>query len=105
MSIARNIQLLAQDDHPATEPALVVGGKTSVVAGVLSVVLYFFPNIPSGVIQGILVVSAFALPLIGAYFTRGKVWSPDSVKMIIEEAVRRALEQAENNRPKPPTIL
>lgn len=87
-----------KDSAPSSEPTLVVGSVTTSVAGLLSLVLYFFPSIPSNVIQVLLVASAFILPLLTAVFTRGKVWSPDSVRTVVDEAVAAALEQAEKNR-------
>lgn len=99
MSVNRNMYLLSKDVNPATEPALTVGGGTATVAGVLSLALYFFPDIPNSVIQTLLVISAFGLPIITALFTRGKAWSPASVQEVVDEAVRRALEQANKAKP------
>lgn len=86
-----------QEPKLATEPAVSTGSITGTVAGVVAIALYFFPNIPPNVIQGILVVSAFLLPIITALFTRGQVWSPDSVKKIVDEAVKNALQNVKHD--------
>jgi hypothetical protein len=89
-----------EKEPKTTQPALAVGSTTATVAGVLTLVLYFFPNIPNTVIQSLLVISAFVLPLITALFTRNKVWSPASVQEVVDEAVRRALDAAGKSEPK-----
>jgi hypothetical protein len=70
----------------ATEPARAVGINYAAISTVLAGILYLLP-IPPEVIQAILVVAAFALPLIVSHRIRGKVWSPASVKLVMDQAV------------------
>jgi hypothetical protein len=94
MTSSRELMFALDENKQTSEPAVTVGTTTGTVAGLLAVVLYFFPDIPNGVIQALLVLVAFALPIISALFTRGKVWSPASVQAVVDEAVNRALEAA-----------
>jgi hypothetical protein len=78
--------------NPSTEPAVGVGVSTASVAGILSLIALFFPNLLTDKQSSmVLVVAAFALPLVTAFLTRGKVWSPSSVEQAIENAVEDAL--------------
>lgn len=73
------------------EPTLKTGTSTAGVAGVLSLVFFFFPELLSErQTTLILVLAAFVLPLVTALFTRGKVWSPASVQELINEATKEA---------------
>ncbi len=84
---------------PEKEPALKVGATTSTVAGILSLVALVIPGFISDKQSTIiLIISAFALPLITAIFTRGKVWSPASVQELIDHAVADALEEASKKK-------
>lgn len=106
-STRETYQLMGQlkNNNSSTQPALAIGATTSTVAGVLSLVLYFFPEIPSSTIQAILVISAFLLPIISAIATRGFVWSPASVQVVVDEAVKRALEATKKpDKEDPPFI-
>lgn len=88
------ISQVLNEENPSTEPAVKVGITVGTVAGLAGLALYFFPNIPEGVIQAGLVLAVFLLPIINGFLTRGKVWSPASVQSLVEEAVKQALEQA-----------
>lgn len=94
------LQAQLQDTKLTEEPALKVGFTVGSVAGLLSLITYFYPHIPDSVMQGILVASAFLLPIINAVFTRPRVWSPDSVQMVVDEAIKKALAEAEEQRNK-----
>lgn len=74
------------------EPALRVGIVTGTVAGVLSLITYFFPSLPEKQLEAIFAILIFALPIITAIFTRGKVWSPNSVQLVVTESVNNAIE-------------
>lgn len=85
-------ELIHQLDNPATsEPALKVGTLTASVAALGTLLLYFFPKLPESVLMAIIVLLAAILPVITAMITRGKVWSPASVKDVVEESVSRAV--------------
>lgn len=92
-ALGKNLLNELEDTPRLKEPAVAVGTIVGSVSGLLSVLLYFFPNIPDGTIKTITVIAAFLLPIVSAYFTRGKVWSPNSVKIVVDEAVAAALEQ------------
>lgn len=84
------------------EPALRTGLSIGTVAGILSLVNFFFPELLNDRQNTlILVFAAFMLPLVTAIFTRGKVWSPDTVEQIIEEATEEAIhiKEEKNKRP------
>jgi hypothetical protein len=86
---------------PSKEPALVVGSSTATVAGLISLIVFFAPDLlTQQQIVGISVAAAFVLPIITAVLTRRKVWSPDSVQKLVEEAIDSAIE-AKNQVPKP----
>jgi hypothetical protein len=93
-----NLLYQIKNAEPSVEPAVKVGITFGTVTGAAALVTYFFPDIPDSTIQGALVVAAFLLPIINAFLTRGRVWSPDSVQIVINEAVDRALEQANKNK-------
>lgn len=89
--LLRNFQ---SSNNTAEEPSLKVGSLTATVAGALSLITVFFPDLMSEkTITVILVVAAFVLPLITAIFTRGKVWSPASVQALVDAAVADATEK------------
>lgn len=76
------------------EPALKVGTATGTVAGILSILLVVAPDaLSEKQINVILVIGSFLIPLITAFFTRKKVWSPASVI----EAVDAAIEVTKKN--------
>lgn len=78
---------------PAKEPAIRTGSNVAAVAGLLSLITVLFPELLTDrEITIILVISAFVLPIVTALFTRGKVWSPASVKEVIEEATKEAAD-------------
>lgn len=95
-------ELISQFGYkPSKEPALVVGSSTATVAGLLSLIVYLAPDLlTQKQIVGIAVAVAFVLPIVTAVLTRRKVWSPDSVQKLVEEAVESAIE-AKNQLPKP----
>jgi hypothetical protein len=97
--------------EPSKEPALKVGTATGTVAGLVSLLLAFNPNlITEKQTLLILVVAAFLLPIITAISTRKFVWSPASVIAVLDEAVKQALEARQKDRvrtflDKPPVVL
>ena len=80
------------DREPTEEPAITTGGKSASVAGILSLILYMFPDISDNWLKAIIVLLAVGLPMITAFATRGNVWSPASVNVVVKEAVERAVE-------------
>jgi hypothetical protein len=84
-------KVYADLDPKEKEPALKVGGYTSSVAGILSVILALFPNVlTERQALVVLVIASIVLPLVTAAFTRGQVWSPASVKELLDEALEEA---------------
>lgn len=87
---------LNPSNYDSRNPALVVGGSVSSVAGILSLIAYFNPDLLSDkTVILILVLISFALPLLTAIFTRGFVWSPASVIEVVDEAVEKARDAAQ----------
>jgi hypothetical protein len=84
-----------------TEPAITVGTMTGTVAGLLTLIAFLFPHLMSPhTTQVLFVVATFALPIITAIFTRGRVWSPASVKEIIDEALKDVITTNEEGKAK-----
>lgn len=95
MSNPRELSLELEDSEKTTEPALKVGAITSVASGILSLVLLFAPNLLNETQLTVIgIISAFALPIITALFTRGRVWSPASVLEVVNISVQDALAAA-----------
>lgn len=87
------------NNNQATEPAVKVGTFTGTVAGLISLILYFAPNLLNDKQLGIIaIIGAFLLPFVTALFTRGKVWSPAAVKAVVDEAVAKALDEISNQK-------
>lgn len=82
-----------EKDGSSKEPARKVGISTAAVAGIGTLLLYFFPDIPDNVIQLILVALAFLLPIVTSLITRNFVWSPASVFQVVSESVKDTLKQ------------
>lgn len=79
--------------NPKREPALNTGIATgSYAAGLLGLLTFIFPNINQNYLIIVVIAVAFVLPIITAVFTRGKVWSPATVKDLIEESTKEAVE-------------
>jgi hypothetical protein len=69
------------------------------VAGLISLVMYLAPDLLTD--KQITVVSiaiAFVAPIVTALFTRGKVWTPASVQVVVAEAVKRAQDEMKRNQ-------
>lgn len=66
-------------EPPPSEPALTVGTITAAVTAVLALIVAFGLNLTAGQSAAILGVVAVIAPLVSAYVTRGKVYSPASV--------------------------
>lgn len=100
MSTDSKLLLVELDEtKPEKEPALKVGTATGTVAGLISLVLYFAPNLLSeSQMATLAIIGAFAIPVVTALFARGRVWSVASVKAVVEEAVAEALKTAEGLR-------
>lgn len=83
---------------PSAEPALKVGTAATSVAGILGLIAYFSPNLLTPrQTDLILVISAFVLPIVTAFFIRKRVWSPASVVEVVEEAIGKGLEEYKKN--------
>ncbi len=77
--------------NPDNEPAAKIGAANSTVAGILALVMFVFPGfVPDKYTNTILVIAAFTLPIITALLTRNYVWSPASVKKLIDAALKDA---------------
>lgn len=101
-----NLPNLSAD--PPKEPALATGTATGTIGGVISLALVLIPDLLTDrQITIILVIAAFALPIISGIFTRPRVFSPATVKNMIDNGLRNANDilnkQATSNpRPKSP---
>jgi hypothetical protein len=73
-------------NNGSTNPALTVGVSATAVAGVIVLILnQFFPNLVSDDIEKLIyAVAAILLPIVAAWITRSKVWSPASVQQIVD---------------------
>ncbi len=98
-----------QDNLNSKEPALATGATTGTVAGILAIIGYLFPGaIDERTYVIILIAGVFLSPIISAIFTRGKVWSPASVKQLLAETVeetRKAVTGIQKTKSAPPKIL
>lgn len=64
---------------PAGEPALAVGSVTAAVGAVLALLVAFGLDLTGEQTAAILGVTTVVAPLVSAWFTRSRVWSPRSV--------------------------
>lgn len=80
------------ENNKEAEPALKTGSIVATVAGVLSLVVFLFPDLlTERQISLILVLTSVAIPIITAIITRGKVWSPKSVQEAVDKVVVEVL--------------
>ena len=74
-----------------TEPVLSTAMLATVVPGVGLIIYTLFPNLVSQNVWDIIFyLIALFIPIVTALFTRGKVWSPASVKEILDNAIEAA---------------
>jgi hypothetical protein len=66
-------------DPTSSEPALAVGTVTAAAGAVLALLVAFGLNLTSAQTASILGVTTVAAPLVSAWFTRGRVYSPKTV--------------------------
>ncbi len=79
--------------EPAVNTGVLMGAFPLLVGGIR----ILWPNLVSDSNwELIFYVTALLLPVVTAFFIRGKVWSPASVKEVLEQAI----EAAENTRKK-----
>ena len=74
-----------------TEPVISTALFTSVVPAIGLIVYTLFPNLVTE--EGwnlIFYLIALFIPIVTALFTRGKVWSPASVKEVLNNAIEAA---------------
>lgn len=74
-----------------TEPALSTGMFVAVIPAIGLIVNSVFPNLLSD--DGwnlVFYLIALGAPIVTALFTRGKVWSPASVKEVLDNAIEAA---------------
>jgi hypothetical protein len=77
----------------ATEPALAVGATGTVAVSALYAIVHFLlPSIPDEVLNAAMVLVALIAPIVIGFITRSKVWSPNSVQLVVDEAVKEAIE-------------
>jgi len=79
-----SIKRLKSEESPATEPAVNVGIAVTSVASIVGIISYFLPGMSNDVVQIIAVIVVLLLPVITGLITRGRVWSPASVKTALE---------------------
>lgn len=86
--------------NPEKEPALRVGATTGTVAGVLSLLMAVAPDLLTDKqMVTILIVGAFILPILQGIWTRSTVWSPATVKELIDKGIADAQKELENKKP------
>jgi hypothetical protein len=87
---------------PPREPALTVGAGVGSLAGAVAIVQYLFPDLLTEKQLGLVfIVSALVLPMLQAWITRSKVWSPASVKDLIDQGVKDAVRELDKTKQKP----
>ncbi len=70
-------------DPTSAEPALSVGAITAAVGAVLGLVVAFGLKLTPEQTAAILGVTTVLAPLVSAWFTRGRVYSPQSVARLM----------------------
>lgn len=90
------LQSLKDQNSEDRQPALRIGISTGTVAGILSLILYFFPSLPEELVKIVLIVMVIVVPIISAIFTRRKVWSPSSMNQIVD--IVTALAKADRGK-------
>lgn len=65
------------------EPALTVGAITAFASAVLSALVIFGLDISDAKVQAVLAIVTIAAPLVAAWFTRKKVFSPATVARLL----------------------
>lgn len=81
-------------NNTSEEPAAKVGTFTALGTGIVALLTYFAPNLLNEKTTTlVLVIVAFVLPIVTAFFIRNKVWSPASVQELIDRAVYDATEE------------
>lgn len=93
--ISRNLvnQEVSAEVHNSsrTEPVLSTAMFTSVAPAIGVIVYTLFPNLVSANGWNIIFyLIALLIPIVTALLTRGKVWSPASVKEVLENAIEAA---------------
>lgn len=88
-----------------TNPAVNVGGVGTFLAAVFVLVNTFWPRLMTDTTEtAILSVAAILAPVILGFIIRSKVWSPSSVRQVIESVYREtAVQSVKPNDEKPPT--
>jgi hypothetical protein len=92
-------KLDAQTTPLDKEPVRRIGTATTTGVGVLTLLLYMFPELPEKY-KVILIILTVMVPIIGASFTRKAVWSPDSVITVVNEAASRAVDEIKKSVPR-----
>jgi hypothetical protein len=73
-------------ETPAEEPALTVGTITAVSAAVLSALVAFGLDISDTKVKAILAIVGILAPLVAAWFTRRRVFSPATVERLLNRS-------------------
>jgi hypothetical protein len=92
---------LEDDKKKAAEPVLTTYIAGLSVAGVVSIIIYFFPNMPKDIALNIAWVIMAVYPVVVALITRTKVWSPASVEKLVKKTQYDATEE-ERRKPQSP---
>lgn len=72
------------DEAPdSAEPSLAVGAVTATVAAILAVLAAFGLSLTEAQHDAVLVLVAAAAPMVAAWFTRKRVYSPASVRKLL----------------------
>lgn len=85
---------------PPKEPALAVGTTTGTLAGIVSLIVVLFPDmLTDKQVTTILVVATFVGPIISAIITRSRVFSPATVKELLDQGIADAQKITKPEKP------
>lgn len=84
-----SIPVTPAPDPESKEPALKVGTIVAVVGAVLSLLVSFGFTLTPEQTTAILAVTTIAAPLVSAWFTRSRVFSPAKVAELLRKEVTR----------------
>jgi hypothetical protein len=68
---------------PSAEPALAVGAVTAAVGAILALLVAFGLDLTTEQTTAVLGAATFLAPLVSAWFTRSRVYSPQTVARLL----------------------
>jgi hypothetical protein len=95
------VKQISLDKNPDSEPSLKVGMTASTVVGVVILIIsgVFHKQLSAETQTTIYGIAVLFIPLVVSWLIRAKVWSPASVKKVIDEVTQEPPKQT------PPIIL